>query len=128
MTETQLGEHWIDDVADRFEDAWRMDLRPLIEDYLNGDLKNCRAALLEELVCVDVHRRRRASEAPALAEYQARFPDDLAGRRGRIPGGHGARPADRDGAGLRADRCSDFTRHSCLAAQPCRSRGAFEAR
>ena len=77
MTETQLGEHWIDDVADRFEDAWRMGLRPLIEDYLNGDLKNCRAALLEELVCVDVHRRRRASEAPALAEYQARFPDDL---------------------------------------------------
>jgi serine/threonine protein kinase/tetratricopeptide (TPR) repeat protein len=78
MTETQLGEHWIDDVADRFEDAWRMGLRPLIEDYLNGDLKNCRAALLEELVCVDVHRRRRASEAPALAEYQVRFPDDPA--------------------------------------------------
>ena len=77
MTETQVGENWIDDVADRFEDAWRIGARPLIEDYLSGDLKNGRAALLEELVCIDVHRRRSAGETPALGEYQARFPDDL---------------------------------------------------
>jgi serine/threonine protein kinase len=76
MTETQPGGRAIDDVADRFEDAWRVGPRPRIEDYLGGDPANDRAALLEELVCVDVHRRRAAGEAPLLAEYQARFPDD----------------------------------------------------
>jgi hypothetical protein len=78
MTETQLGECWIDDVADRFEDAWRMGPRPRIEDFLNVDRVNGRAALLEELICVDAHHRRRVGEAPLLAEYMARFPEYLA--------------------------------------------------
>jgi serine/threonine protein kinase len=77
MTETQLEDHWIDDVADRFEDAWCMGLRPRIEEYLNGVLEKGQAELLEELVCVDVHRRLKVSEAPSLEEYQDRFPDDV---------------------------------------------------
>jgi hypothetical protein len=93
MTETQPGERWIDDIADRFEDAWRTGPRPRIEDYLTVDNANGRAALLEELVCVDVHRRRQADEAPLQAEYQARFPDDLTAVEAGFLAGSVPRPA-----------------------------------
>jgi serine/threonine-protein kinase len=70
---------WIDPVADRFEQAWQEGPRPRIEHYLSDTPEPRRAALLDELLAVELHHRRRLGEAPALTEYLRRFPgyDDL---------------------------------------------------
>jgi serine/threonine protein kinase len=76
MTDTELKDIWIDEVADRFAEAWRAGSRPRIEDFLTGPTETGRATLLVELVCVEVVHRRASGEEPALAEYLARFPEN----------------------------------------------------
>src|SRR4051812_22983101 len=60
----------------RFENAWQRGPRPAIDDYLPaGDL---RAALLIELVHIDLELRLKAGEAARVEEYLGRYPE-LAG-------------------------------------------------
>jgi WD40 repeat protein len=67
----------IDAVCDRFEAAWKAAAAgeaPRIEDYLDAVPEGERAALLQELVLLDVHYRARRGERPRPEEYGARFP------------------------------------------------------
>jgi tetratricopeptide (TPR) repeat protein len=67
-------EQQVDEICDRFEDAWKKNERPRIEDYL-GDLgEPWRLALLQHLVKVDIYYRRREGENPTAEEYRACFP------------------------------------------------------
>jgi serine/threonine protein kinase len=75
MADDELTDLWIDEIADRFQEAWRAGSRPRIEDYLTGPDETGRATLLVELVCVEVAHRRAAGESPALFDYLVRFPE-----------------------------------------------------
>ena len=58
----------LDRACNQFEGAWRAG-RPRIEDYLVGWQGEERAALLRELVPLDIDYRRRAGEACAAKDY-----------------------------------------------------------
>jgi hypothetical protein len=64
----------VDEVCDRFENAWKAGQRPRIEDYLAGTVEGERAALLRGLIVLDTDCRRQAGEQPQAEEYHARFP------------------------------------------------------
>src|SRR5262245_62046703 len=64
----------IDRVGDRFEAAWRSGRRPCIEDYLDEAAEAERAALLRELLALELAYRDRAGERPTPEEYRSRFP------------------------------------------------------
>ncbi len=59
----------------RFEDAWKAGQTPQVEAFLGGAAGLHRAALLKELVRLDVVYRRRRGESVSSAEYLGRFPD-----------------------------------------------------
>jgi tetratricopeptide (TPR) repeat protein len=64
----------VDQVCNRFEAAWKAGTPPRLEDFL-GDAPGAeRAALLRELVPLDVYYRRARGEDCRPEEYQARFP------------------------------------------------------
>ena len=69
-------ESWVDDFALQFDQAWRSGTQPRIEDYLVSVAEPRRGLLLEELVRVELQRRRGRGEDPSPAEYHRRFPDD----------------------------------------------------
>src|SRR5262245_16946003 len=76
----------VDEVCDRFEDAWKAGQRPRIEDYLADRPEPERSALLRELVVLDIDYRRRQGEDPRAEEYRQRFPAlDLAFRADTVP-------------------------------------------
>jgi serine/threonine-protein kinase len=76
MINAEQGDRsWIDAVADRFERAWLAKQRLRIEDELAGAAGPNRAALLEELVRVELELRRAGGEAPTLEDYLNRFPE-----------------------------------------------------
>jgi WD40 repeat protein len=64
----------INAVCDRFERAWCTGQRPNIEDYLGDTPEPERAALLRELLALEIAYRQKAGEQPQPAEYRARFP------------------------------------------------------
>jgi hypothetical protein len=69
----------LDEVCDRFEEAWRGAVRqggqpPRIEDYLEGVSEAERPVFLRELVHLDVKYRQKRKETPTAPEYQVRFP------------------------------------------------------
>ncbi len=67
----------IDEVCERFEDAWRQGgVPPAIEQYLDDPAVNParRAALLAELLKVERELRQDRGEKPIAAEYLAKFP------------------------------------------------------
>jgi serine/threonine-protein kinase len=66
---------WINDIADRFERAWKDGLQPRIEDYLAEFEEPPRAALLEELLRVEIELRRKSGNTPLADEYAVRFPE-----------------------------------------------------
>jgi RNA polymerase sigma factor (sigma-70 family) len=78
----------IDRACDRFEAAWKAGAGPRIEDYLGDAADLERAALLEQLLLLDLDYRTRQGQTPDVAEYCARFPDlaaqvrDIFGNRG----------------------------------------------
>ena len=55
---------WIDEVADRFEVAWRSGDPPAIAAFLGGAAGPRREALVRELVRVDLACRRRRGDSP----------------------------------------------------------------
>jgi serine/threonine-protein kinase len=65
----------VNKVCDRFEAAWAAGGRPRLEDYLGGTLGWAQAALLPELLALELAYRRARGEAPTPEEYQARFPE-----------------------------------------------------
>jgi serine/threonine-protein kinase len=64
----------MNEVCDRFEDAWKAGQRPRIEDYLARTVEGERSALLRELIVLDIDYRLQAGEQPEAQEYRARFP------------------------------------------------------
>ena len=79
MGEPRAGDStWIDEVATRFERAWRAGPRPRIEDYLGDAAGPLRPRLLEELLRVECQLRVREGERPEPGEYRRRFPEDAA--------------------------------------------------
>jgi eukaryotic-like serine/threonine-protein kinase len=75
---------WIDDVADRFEAAWKHDVPPRIADFLGAEESDRRSALLEELVKLDLEFRWQSGKRPRLEDYLAEFPG-LVGPDGALP-------------------------------------------
>jgi len=69
-------ESWVDNVALQFDQAWKSGSQPRIEDYLAGVAEPRRGLLLEELVRVELQRRRGRGEDPGPSEYHGRFPGD----------------------------------------------------
>jgi WD40 repeat protein len=65
----------VDQVCNRFEAAWKAGGRPRIEAFLGDTPGPERAALLGELVPLDVYYRRARGEDCRPEEYRDRFPD-----------------------------------------------------
>jgi tRNA A-37 threonylcarbamoyl transferase component Bud32 len=84
----------IDQVCNRFEEAWQAGPRPQLADYLSEMAEPARSALLRELILLDVDYRRLAGEDPKPAEYLAAFPSlgaDWLTREMALPAGHSSR-------------------------------------
>ena len=64
----------VDEACDRFEAASRAGRAPQIEDYLPQADELDRAALMAELVALELELRRRRGERPVVEEYLNRFP------------------------------------------------------
>src|SRR5262249_52805909 len=62
------------DAVRRFENAWRQESPPLIEDYLPTDAP-LRLRVLIELVHIDLELRLKAGETAWVEEYLARYPE-----------------------------------------------------
>jgi hypothetical protein len=64
-----------DPVSGEFEVARKSAAPPRIEDFLKDLATVDRAELLNELIRLDIHHRRRAGERPGVREYFERFPE-----------------------------------------------------
>jgi formylglycine-generating enzyme required for sulfatase activity len=64
----------VDAVCRRFEDAWRQGRSPSLEEHLAGAADGERAALLRELLRLELQYRGTAD----AAEYECRFPEEAA--------------------------------------------------
>jgi WD40 repeat protein len=69
---------WINAADDGFERAWKQGPRPRIEDHLAEVEESRQAALLAELLRVELELRRRDGEQPGPEDYAARFPHHTA--------------------------------------------------
>jgi serine/threonine protein kinase/WD40 repeat protein len=67
----------VNTACDCFEQAWKAGSRPRIEDYLAGVPEAERAALVRELVALDMDYRQQAGEAPRPEDYHGGFPELL---------------------------------------------------
>jgi serine/threonine-protein kinase len=65
----------VDQICDRFENAWKQGQRPRIEDFLAALAEPGRSTLLRELIKLDIVYRRLAGENPTAEDYRERFPD-----------------------------------------------------
>jgi tetratricopeptide (TPR) repeat protein/tRNA A-37 threonylcarbamoyl transferase component Bud32 len=64
----------LDEVCRRFEDACKQGRRPRLEEFVADVVGPERAELLRELLQLEIHYRGTAA---IVAEYEARFPDDV---------------------------------------------------
>ena len=64
----------LEEAIDRFEEAWQRGPRPVIDDHLASETDR-RAALLVELVHVDLEYRLKAGEAARVEDYLQRYPE-----------------------------------------------------
>ena len=60
--------------CNRFEVAWQGGTPPRLEDYVAEAPEAIRAALLRELILLDIHYRQAGGESCQAANYQQRFP------------------------------------------------------
>lgn len=67
-------ERLADAACDRFEQAWKSGGRPRVEDALAEYDTRTRDLLIDDLIHIEAHYRRRSGDSPDAAEYQARFP------------------------------------------------------
>src|SRR5262249_45163135 len=70
---------WVHDACSRFEAAWRAGRRPRIQEDLGGGAEPGRAALLSELVLLDLDYRRQQGETPQPDDYRSLFPSAVPG-------------------------------------------------
>ena len=68
----------IDRAVERFEKAWREGNPMTLEAILDGTTGAERSELLRYALAVELTYRRRRGEAPLAAEFEPRFPDDVA--------------------------------------------------
>jgi WD40 repeat protein/serine/threonine protein kinase len=68
----------LDQVCDRFEEAWVAGGRPRAEEFVAELPPAARPELLRELLRIELEQRRRRGEQPAADEYAARFPEQKA--------------------------------------------------
>jgi serine/threonine-protein kinase len=68
----------LDPICDRFEQAWRSDAPPRLEEYLVSAEGPERSWLLRELLLVELAYRIRRGEQPRLSDYAERFPEQRA--------------------------------------------------
>jgi eukaryotic-like serine/threonine-protein kinase len=66
----------INHVCDRFESDWRTGKRPRLDDSLVNAAHSERAALVRELLAIELHWRRKSGEQPAPSEYIEQFPGE----------------------------------------------------
>ena len=64
----------IDEVCDRFENAWQVGPRPAIEEYLCSTAEPSHSLLLRELLGLELHYRGQNGEVLDAEDYVARFP------------------------------------------------------
>jgi WD40 repeat protein len=64
----------VDQLCDRFEDAWKAGQGPRIEDYLDDVPEPERSKLFEELLQLELAYRGRNQETFTAEEYRQRFP------------------------------------------------------
>ena len=60
--------------CNRFEVAWQGGTPPRLEEYVAETPEAIRAALLRELILLDIHYRQARGESCQAADYQQRFP------------------------------------------------------
>lgn len=65
----------IDRICDAFEQKWREDKSPRIEEFLAGVAEPLRTRLFEELLLSDLECHARRGHTLPLSEYVERFPD-----------------------------------------------------
>ena len=65
--------HDFNEICDEFEAAWSNEERPEIENFLERAPSEDRAALLYDLVQVELRLRRDESPSPSLDQYRERF-------------------------------------------------------
>jgi hypothetical protein len=75
MARLQAGDGSLEQLFDRFEDAWNGPAPPRIEDHLPPPGAPGRLALLIELAHIDLERRLKAGEAARVESYLERFPE-----------------------------------------------------
>jgi serine/threonine-protein kinase len=68
----------IDEVCERFTEAWNQGGHPRIEDYLSEVAEWERSQLLRELLLIDLERRCECGDRPLSDEYEGRFPHEAA--------------------------------------------------
>jgi serine/threonine-protein kinase len=66
----------VDQICDRFEDAWVAGQRPRMEGFLAEAAEAERPLLLGELLRLEWHYRRQTGDSFAEEEYLQRFPED----------------------------------------------------
>ena len=76
-TDPDLG--WIDETADRFEDAWKSGTIPEIRDYLVEVSDERKPKLLQELVAIDLEWRWKYGDARKVEEYLGEFAGTIEG-------------------------------------------------
>lgn len=69
---------WVDAIADQFEQAWGSLTPPRIDDFLGNANGARRAALLEELVLLDLEWRARLGARRSLQDYRSDYPELVA--------------------------------------------------
>jgi WD40 repeat protein/tRNA A-37 threonylcarbamoyl transferase component Bud32/tetratricopeptide (TPR) repeat protein len=105
----------VEEGCTRFEKAWQAagptGAPPLVVEYLGATTGDERAALLRELLLLDVHYRQRRGENPGVEDYAACWPDGAealgalfvalpvvpASPAGAVPAAEGARATVRPG-------------------------------
>jgi serine/threonine protein kinase len=65
----------IDEVCDKFEDAWKRGRTPSLKAYLARMPARRHGALLEHLLVLELRYRRRRGQMPLLRDFLRRFPD-----------------------------------------------------
>lgn len=66
----------IDEICDRFEEAWKSDAPPQLEDYLSQTPDDSASdRLFEELLRVEIEFLNQKHESPQLDDYVSRFPE-----------------------------------------------------
>jgi serine/threonine protein kinase len=69
------GLRHLEQVCNRFEDAWRAGQRPRLEEFLSDEPERERLRLLPALLRLEIHYRLRDGDRPSREEYRARFPE-----------------------------------------------------